>query len=90
MKQVVAAEYSAPPDWVEQSQTTAIEVGMENSGLGVALALQFFSATAALPGAIFSVWHNISGSILASTWGRKRSSLEYLLQDETGSRLTEN
>jgi len=67
---------------IVQSQTIAIEVGMQNSGLGVALALQFFSATAALPGAMFSVWHNISGSLLASYWGAKRSSLEYLLQDE--------
>jgi BASS family bile acid:Na+ symporter len=40
---------------LRQSQTIAIEVGMQNSGLGVALALQFFSATAALPGALFSV-----------------------------------
>ena len=54
----------------KQSRTIAIEVGMQNSGLGVALALQFFSATAALPGALFSVWHNITGSILASKWGK--------------------
>lgn len=74
---------------LKQSQTIAIEVGMQNSGLGVALALQFFSATAALPGAIFSVWHNISGSILATAWGRKRSSLEYLLIDEAGSNSPE-
>ena len=67
---------------VRQSQTIAIEVGMQNSGLGVALALQFFSATAALPAALFSVWHNISGSVLASIWGKNRSSLEYLLRDE--------
>ena len=65
-----------------QSHTIAIEVGMQNSGLGVALALEFFSATAALPGALFSVWHNISGSLLASRWSRKRESLDYLLQDE--------
>jgi len=70
---------------LKQSQTIAIEVGMQNSGLGVALALQFFSATAALPGALFSVWHNISGSILASVWAEKRSSLEYLLRDEENS-----
>lgn len=70
---------------LKQSQTIAIEVGMQNSGLGVALALQFFSATAALPGALFSVWHNISGSLLASIWGRKRTSLEYLLRDEERS-----
>lgn len=65
-----------------QSHTIAIEVGMQNSGLGVALALQFFSATAALPGALFSVWHNVSGSILASVWSHKRDSLTYLLKDE--------
>ncbi|WP_347331872.1 hypothetical protein [Marinimicrobium locisalis] len=33
-----------------------------------ALANQFFSATAALPGALFSIWHNISGSLLAGYW----------------------
>lgn len=66
---------------LRQSQTIAIEVGMQNSGLGVALALQFFSATAALPGALFSVWHNISGSLLAAHWSRKRESIEYALRD---------
>ena len=71
---------------LKQSHTIAIEVGMQNSGLGVALALQFFSATAALPGALFSVWHNISGSILASYWGRKRTSLEYLIKDQEQSK----
>ena len=52
----------------QQSRTIAIEVGMQNSGLGVALALEFFSAAAALPGALFSIWHNVSGSLLASWW----------------------
>jgi BASS family bile acid:Na+ symporter len=70
---------------IKQSQTVAIEVGMQNSGLGVALATQFFSTTAALPGALFSVWHNISGSLLASMWSNKRTSLEYLLKDEESS-----
>ncbi len=60
---------------VRQSHTIAIEVGMQNSGLGVALALQFFSVTAALPGALFSIWHNISGSILASYWSSQKNSL---------------
>ena len=46
----------------------AIEVGMQNSGLGVALAIKYFSPLTALPGAIFSIWHNISGSILAAYW----------------------
>jgi BASS family bile acid:Na+ symporter len=64
-----------------QSQTIAIEVGMQNSGLAAALSLQFFSATAALPAAIFSIWHNISGALLAGHWGRQRDSLKYLLAD---------
>lgn len=53
------------------ARTIAIEVGMQNSGLGVALATQFFSAAAALPGALFSVWHNLSGSALAAWWARR-------------------
>jgi BASS family bile acid:Na+ symporter len=51
-------------------RTLSIEVGMQNSGLGVALAHQYFSAAAALPGALFSVWHNISGSLLATFWSK--------------------
>ena len=47
-------------------RTIALEVGMQNSGLATALALKFFSPAAALPGAIFSVWLNITGSIFAS------------------------
>ncbi len=50
-------------------RTIAIEVGMQNSGLGVALATQFYSAAAALPGTVFSLWHNLSGSLLAGWWG---------------------
>lgn len=53
-------------------RTIAIEVGMQNSGLGVALATQFYSTASALPGAVFSLWHNLSGSLLASVWGRKQ------------------
>ena len=49
-------------------RTLAIEVGMQNSGLAVVLATQYFGATAALPGALFSVWHNLSGAFLASRW----------------------
>lgn len=66
---------------LRQSQTIAIEVGMQNSGLGVALALQHFSATAALPGALFSIWHNLSGSFLASRWARKRGSIDEVIKD---------
>ena len=53
------------------ARTVAIEVGMQNSGLSVALAVKYFSALSALPGALFSIWHNLSGSILASIWSRK-------------------
>ncbi len=49
-------------------RTLAIEIGMQNSGLGVALALKYFGPLAALPGAVFSIWHNISGAILAGVW----------------------
>ncbi|NGO64663.1 bile acid:sodium symporter family protein [Rhizobium daejeonense] len=44
----------------------AIEVGMQNSGLGAALANAYFSPVAAVPSALFSVWHNISGALLAN------------------------
>ena len=46
----------------------AIEVAMQNSGLALALATANFAANplATLPGAIFSIWHNVSGSIFAS------------------------
>jgi len=51
----------------------AIEVGMQNSGLGVALAIKYFAAGSALPGALFSIWHNISGSLLAAAWSRNNA-----------------
>jgi BASS family bile acid:Na+ symporter len=54
-------------------RTLAIEVGMQNSGLAVALGLKYFSAAAALPGALFSIWHNLSGSALAAWWSRKQA-----------------
>jgi BASS family bile acid:Na+ symporter len=53
------------------ARTIAIEVGMQNSGLAVALALKLFTPAAALPGAVFSVWHNVSGSLLAAFWARR-------------------
>jgi BASS family bile acid:Na+ symporter len=57
---------------LRDSRTVAIEVGMQNSGLGVALALKYFSPLAALPGAVFSVWHNIAGAALAGYWRYRR------------------
>jgi bile acid:Na+ symporter, BASS family len=48
------------------------ETGMQNSGLGAALAAAHFSPLAAVPSALFSVWHNLSGSALA-TWFARRA-----------------
>jgi BASS family bile acid:Na+ symporter len=49
-------------------RTLALEVGMQNSGLAAALGKMYFTPLAALPGALFSVWHNLSGSLLAGYW----------------------
>ncbi len=57
-------------DYSDQ-KAISIEVGMQNSGLAAALAAAHFSPLAAVPGAIFSVWHNVSGSLLANYWGKK-------------------
>ncbi len=52
----------------KKQKTIAIEVGMQNSGLASGLATSAFPnlAMATVPGAIFSVWHNISGAIIAN------------------------
>jgi len=55
---------------VTSARAVSVEVGMQNSGLAVALANMHFGALAALPGAVFSVWHNISGSAIAWWWRR--------------------
>ncbi|WP_309131337.1 bile acid:sodium symporter family protein [Brevibacterium sp.] len=49
----------------------AFEVGLQNSGLASTLATTYFSPLAALPGAVFSVWHNVSGALLASLFARR-------------------
>lgn len=56
-----------------QTKALAIEVGMQNSGLATGLAQSAFSglAMATVPGVLFSVWHNLSGSLLASFWRRR-------------------
>lgn len=52
-------------------RTIAIEVGMQNSGLAVALASKHLTPAAALPAALFSLWHNLSGAAFASYAARK-------------------
>ncbi len=55
-----------------KTKAVSIEVGMQNSGLATSLAGTAFPtlAMATVPGAIFSVWHNISGAILANIYSR--------------------
>jgi BASS family bile acid:Na+ symporter len=56
-----------------RKKAVAIEIGMQNSGLATTLAGSAFPdlSMATVPGAIFSVWHNISGAILAWFLNRK-------------------
>lgn len=53
-----------------QQKAITFEVGMQDSGLGATLALTSFAATpvAAIPSTFFSIWHNISGSVLSAWW----------------------
>lgn len=53
-----------------QSRTISIEVGMQNSGLGVVLAVKHLTALSAVPCAISSLVHSLLGSLLAGIWRR--------------------
>jgi bile acid:Na+ symporter, BASS family len=59
----------------EKCRTISIEVGMQNSGLATSLATVHFAQypLATIPGAIFSVWHNISGALLANHFAKNNS-----------------
>ena len=65
---------------IPRKKAISIEIGMQNSGLATTLAASAFPnlAMATVPGAIFSVWHNISGAILASAYQR------WGVEEETG------
>ena len=54
----------------KRKKAVSVEIGMQNSGLATSLAGSAFPdmSMAAVPGAIFSVWHNISGAILAAVF----------------------
>lgn len=58
-----AAAFRMP---VPVRRTVGIEVGMQNSGLAAGLAAQYMDPLSALPGAVFSVWHNVSGALFAA------------------------
>ena len=66
---------------VPKTKALSVEIGMQNSGLATSLAGTAFPnlSMATVPGAIFSVWHNISGAILANSylrWQDKKEDLE--------------
>lgn len=60
------------------ARTIAIEVGVQNSGLSAALAMKYFGALAALPGALFSIVQNVTGAIFASICSQKITKQELL------------
>ncbi len=71
----------------EKCVAISVEVGMQNSGLATSLAIIHFAAypLAAIPGAVFSVWHNISGALAAKWYGRK-----YLSEKVTQTEIFRN
>ena len=58
---------------MSKCKAVAIEVGMQNSGLATSLAATHFAQypLATIPGAVFSVWHNISGAVFANFMANK-------------------
>ena len=62
----------------DKRKAISVEVGMQNSGLASSLATLHFAAypMATIPGAIFSVWHNISGAVVARLYARTHGSVE--------------
>lgn len=59
---------------MQDQRAISIEVGMQNSGLGVTLASVYFTPLAALPSAFASAWQLITGTFLASKWGKSDTS----------------
>ena len=80
--------YAAGRLWLgreQASRTVAIEVGMQNSGLGVVLAQQnFANPLVAIPSAISTVFHSLVGSAAAAFW-RSRSAMTGARDHDDGS-----
>lgn len=67
---------------VSSSRTISIEVGMQNSVLGVVLATQHFgNPLTAVPCAVSSVCHSILGSALAGVWRRMKPEAQEVKHD---------
>jgi len=54
-----------------KARAICFEVGIEMSGLAVVLAMAHLDPLAAVPGAIFSVWHNMIGGLIAGYWAKR-------------------
>ena len=55
---------------LSQRRTLAINVGMQNAGMGAVLAIKHISPEAAIPNALFATWCIVSAAILAAFWSR--------------------
>jgi len=58
---------------ISQRRTLAINVGMQNAGMGAVLAIKHISAEAAIPNALFATWCIVSAAILAGIWSNKKA-----------------
>ena len=72
---------------ISRKKAVAIEIGMQNSGLATTLAGSAFPdlSMATVPGAIFSVWHNISGAVLAGVFRRMGTDEDTKNDEQQGS-----
>jgi len=55
-----------------QRRTLAINVGMQNAGMGAVLAIKHISAEAAIPNALFATWCIVSAAVLAAIWSKTK------------------
>ncbi|WP_078393855.1 bile acid:sodium symporter family protein [Shouchella patagoniensis] len=65
---IAAAAFRLTPS---QRRAVSIEIGMQNTGLGVTLATAHLSPIAAIPSVIGAAWHNITGPIMATYWSKR-------------------
>jgi len=63
---------------VRRRRTLAIEIGMQNAGLGTVLALKHFGEKAAIPAAIFVFICIITASVMAELWQKRPSEIEVM------------
>ncbi|USK36469.1 hypothetical protein LIT25_27295 (plasmid) [Bacillus sp. F19] len=66
----------------QDCRTNAIEVGIQNSGLGVTLAVTHLSPLAALPSAFASAWQVVTGTFFAQFWSTRAPYDEEVTRDE--------